>query len=88
MAVPSSHLREGVARKLVEWTFPLVDPDGLPVIVASSSMGVALYKACDFDEIGGEKGATEIECREWGGSKAHKHVMMRSGHTKGRRGQE
>ena len=69
IAVLASHLRKGTPRQLVEWIFPFADRDGLPVLFASSPMGVPPYKACGFEEIiEEEKGAIEIDCTEWGGT--------------------
>ncbi len=84
ITVLSTHLRTGVAKRLVERKFPFADRDGLPVIFASSPIGVPLYQACGFEGDWVEKGAIPIDCREWGGIEAHRHVMTIR-HPKGRK---
>ncbi len=76
IATLRSHQRKGIAKKLVKWIFPFADRDGLPVMLASSPMGFPLYKACGFEEIGGERGAAEVNRGDWSGSGVHRHIMM------------
>ena len=80
LATLATHRRRGIASHLVKWVFPYADRDGVPVLLASSPMGYAVYRACGFEEVGGGggegKGVVEVDMGEWGGSGVHRHVLL------------
>lgn len=72
-----SHLRNGLAKKLVTWLFPFCDELRLDYKLLASPMGRFLYKSSGFVEEGkGDRAAVEIDMSKWGGEGIHQHVYM------------
>lgn len=71
-----SHLRKGIASKLLPWIFPWADRLNVPVVLAATPPGYPLYLRHGFVELGGRDGVVECDMAEWGGSGIHRHILM------------
>jgi len=73
-----THLRKGIATKLVEWIFPLADATTRPVALTASPAGAPLYRKNGFVDIGGENGEVTVPLEKYGGTKGfiHHHIAM------------
>lgn len=68
-----SHLRKGIASRLLGWISPWADRLGVPVVLAATPPGYPLYLKHGFVRTG-----SDIECNmaDWGGSGVHRHILM------------
>jgi GNAT superfamily N-acetyltransferase len=71
-----SHLRRGIASKLLGWIFPWADRLNVPVVLAATPPGYPLYLKHGFAPVGPDDGAIECDMADWGGSGVHRHVLM------------
>ena len=85
-----SHLRKGIAKRMMGWIGERADRDMLPVVLAGSPAGVPLYRAVGFEEVGGRdpewkgeerwsgenEGVVRVDLEEWGGKGVHRHSLM------------
>ncbi|KAJ9609507.1 hypothetical protein H2200_005834 [Cladophialophora chaetospira] len=71
-----SHLRKGIASKLLSWIFPWADRLNVPVVLAATPPGYPLYLKHGFVPVGPNGGAIECNMAEWGGSGVHRHILM------------
>jgi len=71
-----SHTRKGIAGKLLSWIFPISAKDGVPVVLAATSMGLSLYRKLGFQEVSGPLGVLRIDRGDWGGEGVNQHVFM------------
>ena len=71
-----SHLRHGIASKLLRWIFPLADRWKIPVVLAATPPGYPLYLKYGFVPVGPNGGVIECDMKEWGGRGVHRHVLM------------
>jgi GNAT superfamily N-acetyltransferase len=78
-----SHLRKGIASKLLSWLLPWADRLKVPVVLAATPPGYPLYLKHGFVEVGSNEGAIECDMARWGGSGIHRHVLMMRWPNKG-----
>ncbi|KIW91650.1 uncharacterized protein Z519_07618 [Cladophialophora bantiana CBS 173.52] len=73
-----SHLRRGIASKLLCWIFPWADRLGVPVVLAATPPGYPFYLRHGFVEVddGGPRTFVQCNMAEWGGEGVHRHVLM------------
>lgn len=71
-----SHLRKGIASRLLTWIFPWADRLNVPVVLAATPPGYPLYLKHGFVPIGENDGAVECNMADWGGTGIHRHVLM------------
>jgi hypothetical protein len=80
IATLASHLRHGIARKLVEWIFPYADRHQIPVLVVASPIGRQLYRNCGFEDVLSEENCgnkiLSIDLANWGGRNIHCLAVM------------
>lgn len=69
-----SHLRKGVAKRLVEWVEPFVHYYSVPVVLYASPLGLHLYRNCGYEEY--RDLDVTIDLEPWGVRETHRHVVM------------
>lgn len=78
ISTASSHGRQGIATKLVQWIFPIADASNRPVWLTASPAGAPVYLRNGFVRPEGPDGAVTIPLGDWGGTKdfIHHHIAM------------
>ncbi|EXJ58402.1 hypothetical protein A1O7_05827 [Cladophialophora yegresii CBS 114405] len=71
-----SHLRKGIASRLLGWIFPWAERLHVPVVLAATPPGYPLYLKHGFVPVGPNGGVVECDMARWGGSGIHRHVLM------------
>ena len=78
-----THLRQGIASRLVQWIFPYAEATKRPLFLVASPVGTPVYRKNGYQVIEGPEGLIEIPLERWGGSKdsVHRMVAMRKDPT-------
>jgi len=71
-----THLRKGIASKLVQWIFPFADERRREVFLVASPIGGHVYLKNGYEVVEGEDSVIRIPLEGWGGRVGAIHEML------------
>lgn len=71
-----THLRNGIASRLVQWIFPFVNANKRPLFLMASPSGAHVYRKNGYENTGGDNGVVEFQLEDWGGTKGAVHQLI------------
>ncbi|ORY30168.1 hypothetical protein BCR39DRAFT_529794 [Naematelia encephala] len=71
-----THLRKGIATRLVQWIFPYAKSTKRPIFLVASPIGAHVYWKNGYESVGGNNGIIEIQLEDWGGTKGGVHRLL------------